>query len=175
MDGGDIMDINWVEFATSLDKIETVYSFILLLTVLYMYGYKSTGIALSAWVIGNLMMEFVADTYMGLAKDESLLMLVRHMWYLTWIIFYVAMLRFIGDMNRIRQVKPGVSCKLIAATILLLAIAQLMRYIDRLILETDALGVLYQWIVLSLNMLPSVSISIKIISAWMNNDNTREI
>jgi hypothetical protein len=165
------MDIDWIEFATTLDKIETVASFFLLLIVLKLRGYNSIGISLSAWVFGNLMMEFIADGYLALSlvNDASRLW-VRHAWYVTWIVSYCIMLRFIGDMHRARQVEPGIQCKLIAAVILILAILQLVRYIDRLIFETDVLGAVYKWSVLSLNMLPFMSISIKTLHSWMKKE-----
>lgn len=155
--------MSWQDFAYTVDDIETFISFLLLFVSFFIFRVNSTTVTLLVWVVGNFIMERIAPVMMSLSDNYP--EIIRQLWYVTWVAFYVAMLVAILFLHKKLKIPSDKYCKSVSFVIMVLIVLQVFRYCDRFILNIGLTKEIYKWGVLTLNLVPLITLIIIFISA----------
>lgn len=165
--------MSWQDFAYTVDDIETFISFLLLFVSFFIFRVNSTTVTLLVWVVGNFIMERIAPVMMSLSDNYP--EIIRQLWYVTWVAFYVVMLVAILFLHKKLKISSDKYCKSVSFVIMVLIVLQVFRYCDRFILNIGLTKEIYKWGVLTLNLVPLITLIIIFISAAYaaSNDSRR--
>lgn len=117
------------------------------------------------WVVMGLIMDRVAPELMALSTQTP--EIARHVWYLAWVVFntFTVILIFYVH-NRFKWQYSKLS-QYITLCCVIMVILQTARFIDRILLETDALPSVYKYGVPSLNIAVVSAIVLWLISSMI--------
>jgi hypothetical protein len=138
------------DFAYNLDRFFWLIC-LLLLVVSFIYKLEiSSRIALTVWVLGNLLMDQLQPFVMDLAISNRAL--GASLWYVTWAFIEVICIWFIYKIHSAYQLPASKLTRYIMFCFLSLCALQLMRYADRVVFETDLLLAIYKYVIVSINI-----------------------
>lgn len=103
--------------------------------------------AMTMWVVMGVAMDSLIPLLHFL--DESL---QRHLWYLCWMVINSLTVIAIGAWHLQHHLQPDHLAKTVSYTALAMIAVQLTRYTDRMAVQTDLLGPVYQVLVPAMNI-----------------------
>lgn len=112
----------------------------------------SATFSLLVWVILGICMDMLMPVIMAL--DTTL---ARQLWYWCWIIIYCTIVLVITAAHQQRGELPSQLCRTICRSAFAMMALQLLRYLDRMIIKTDALHTVYQFGVPAINFAVAVA------------------
>ena len=138
------------DFAYRIDHILWLLCFLLLiLSIVYKLD-MSSRIALTVWVIGNLVMDKAQPFVMDLAtvyEDTG-----PSFWYITWSAVDVLCVWCIYKIHVVHDIPASKLTRYIMVCLLSLCALQFMRYADRMVFDTNLLSEIYKYIIVSINI-----------------------
>jgi hypothetical protein len=138
------------EFAYNLDKAFWLISLLLLaISMIYKLDISSR-IALSIWVVGNLVMDQLQPFIMDLSTSNKTV--GPSLWYVTWASIEVLCIWCIHKTHAVYELPASKFARYIMVCFLSLCALQLMRYADRVVFETNLLAAVYKYVVVSINI-----------------------
>lgn len=87
-----------------------------------------------------------------LATDPEYRALVRNIWYIGYALTNVLLVTAVVLISKKEGLKFDYASRLMATSFLTLAVIQVVRYIDRIVIETDLLGVAYSIAIPTINL-----------------------
>lgn len=138
------------EIAYTIDKAFWVMTFILFIASMFVKLDVSARVALVVWLIGNLTMDLIRPSIMDLsiAYGES----GRAIWYATWSCIEILCIWCIFKLHRLYELEIGKIARFIMFSLLVLCALQVSRYADRVVFDTNFLGDLYKFGVITINI-----------------------
>lgn len=144
--------MSWQDLAYKLDDVETLISFFLLSISFYFYRITSNNIALAVWVCSNYLMERWAQIMLEMAKTDAVL--VRQLWYSSFITVDVIAIAAIYMIHIKMKIEFTRFSEMVCASFFFMACLQLMRYVDRMVLDADITTNIYKYGILTFSMTP---------------------
>jgi hypothetical protein len=121
-------------------------------------------IALSASCVLSIFHQYLDYTLMKMAESEANIEFVRNAWYMSFALsdfMYVFVVYYITDKLNLKQCKVTT---FILTSYIVMGFIQLFRYADRILMETDLLGGVYQHMIPTINIAMLVAISYFVVS-----------
>lgn len=127
-----------------------MYLVLFVVVVLFNFADKSYLLGTLVLIISNLAMQLTEPVLVKLAEDFN--HFIAHAWYLVWSIFSFISVVAIYLLHKRTNTIIGFESISYLLAFLAMCMLQLVRYFDRLVLETDVLGELYRVGVNSINI-----------------------
>jgi hypothetical protein len=139
---------------------------------LFLYMAKARTLTAFAYCVALLLIFTSVHFYMEkhltvMAQDPSLQLLVRNLWYLGFAYTHAFLVLLVLVICRRKALVIDRISKLVLTSCVALALLQIARYIDRVINNTDYLGLIYSVMLPSLNIAITTLICIAAISVYM--------
>lgn len=138
-------------------------SFVEITALIYMIKQRSnisSRLSLGGWVVANVLMQLV--TPQVLIWCEHFISYSYDIWYGSWVVFNALALWAIVLMHKLAGVTASGLTRFISACLFALTFVQIASYVDRAVLEADALNSAYRYLVLVVNcsVLPAVFVEL---------------
>lgn len=138
------------DFAYNIDRVFWFISLLLLaVSVIYKLDVSSR-IALSIWVLGNLLMDQLQPFVMELSTNNKVA--GASYWYVTWASIEILCLWCIYKIHMVYQLSASKLTRYIMVCFLSLCTLQLMRYADRVVFDINLLAAVYKYVIVSINI-----------------------